>query len=55
VHISNIAENDFLWISQGKVATADKWGRQMQGRSRTSFILLRWLHRTGQDTDWCNG
>jgi len=26
---NNTVENDFFWISQGKVATVCRWGEQM--------------------------
>ena len=27
--MKNTVKNDFFWISQGEVATAERWGRQI--------------------------
>jgi len=40
--MNNTAENDFLWISQGKVATVYRYGGQMYQLSMSNF--LRILH-----------
>jgi len=39
LHIWRV-ENDFFWISQGKVATYDRWGGQMRKMFMSNFLRI---------------
>jgi len=38
--MNNTAENDFFWISQGKVATSDRWGKQIYKIFMSNFLRI---------------
>jgi len=38
--MNNTVENDFFWISQGKVATGYRWGRQLYKLLMSNFLRI---------------
>jgi len=38
--MNNTAENDFFWISQGKVVTVYRWGGQMCKLLMSNFLRI---------------
>jgi len=38
--MNNTDENDFFWISQGKVATSDRWGEQICKIFTSNFLRI---------------